>query len=319
LPKEIGGGESTILTRGILWAAVGVDLPPKMSIRLVVQSQDATAAAALRTKTAEILKIASAWLNSKEGKLRLPEMESQLTPEVKKDRLELTLDNREGKIEKILEALGVIATQQRENARAALEIENLKQIGIAFCNYHDINKRFPPPSICDKDGKPLLSWRVAILPQLGLQGLYDKFHLDEPWDSPHNLELSKVAVAVYLSPSMKKNMTPDKKSFLTPYVVPVGPGTVFDTKLGRTYSEISDGTSQTILALQVDEGNAVVWTKPEDLSYSPKEPSKGLSKKPSGFRAVFCDGSVRVLNATDSPDDLRAWFSVNGNDGPKKQ
>ena len=73
----------------------------------------------------------------------------------------------------------------------------------------------PPAAIYSKDGKPLLSWRVAILPYLGLDNLYKQFHLDEPWDSPHNIKLSAMPVAVYLSPMMKNNMTPDKKSFLT--------------------------------------------------------------------------------------------------------
>ena len=47
LPKEIGGGEGAMLTKGCLWAAIGLDLPPQISAKLVIQSQDATAADAL--------------------------------------------------------------------------------------------------------------------------------------------------------------------------------------------------------------------------------------------------------------------------------
>ena len=48
---------------------------------------------------------------------------------------------------------------------------------------------FPMGAICDASGKPLLSWRVAILPGLEQGNLYKQFRLDEPWDSPHNLTL----------------------------------------------------------------------------------------------------------------------------------
>ena len=87
---------------------VGIDLPPKMSIRVVVQSQDAAAATALRAKMTEIVKIASAWWMAKEYTPRLLEMSAQLLPEVEGNRLVLSLDNREGKIGKILEDLGAI-------------------------------------------------------------------------------------------------------------------------------------------------------------------------------------------------------------------
>ena len=38
-------------------------------------------------------------------------------------------------------------------------------------------------------GKPLLSWRVHLLPFLEENELYEQFKLDEPWDSPHNIKL----------------------------------------------------------------------------------------------------------------------------------
>ena len=46
-----------------------------------------------------------------------------------------------------------------------------------------IHKTFPPAYSTDAAGKPLLSWRVLILPYIDQQGLYEQFHLDEPWDT----------------------------------------------------------------------------------------------------------------------------------------
>ena len=65
---------------------------------------------------------------------------------------------------------------------------NLKRIGEAFLTFHDIHTHFPA-DIRDKAGKPVLSWRVAILPFLDQGELFNEFHLDEPWDSPHNKAL----------------------------------------------------------------------------------------------------------------------------------
>src|SRR5262249_19622762 len=49
--------------------------------------------------------------------------------------------------------------------RERQSINNLKQMMLAIHSFHDAYKRLPPAAICDKlTGKPLLSWRVAILP-----------------------------------------------------------------------------------------------------------------------------------------------------------
>src|ERR1700677_3496891 len=62
-------------------------------------------------------------------------------------------------------------------------MNNLKQIALSLHSYHDVYKTFPAAAICDKDGKPLLSWRVAISPYVEQLPLYNQFKLDEPWDS----------------------------------------------------------------------------------------------------------------------------------------
>ncbi|MCK4624719.1 MAG: hypothetical protein KAV00_05360, partial [Phycisphaerae bacterium] len=56
LPKEIGGGPSTVLTRGLIWAAIGINAPPKMSVRLIVQSKDTASAKAFRDLVPRIVK-----------------------------------------------------------------------------------------------------------------------------------------------------------------------------------------------------------------------------------------------------------------------
>ena len=57
-----------------------------------------------------------------------------------------------------------------------------------------------PAASHDKNGKPLLCWRVHILPYLGEEKLYKEFHLDEPWDSPHNKKLLSQMPKIYRAP-----------------------------------------------------------------------------------------------------------------------
>src|SRR5205814_6093315 len=85
----------------------------------------------------------------------------------------------------LLEAIKLPEGPPAERMRSA---NNLKQLMLAMHNYHDVYGRFPA-DIRDKDGKPLLSWRVHILPFIEQVNLYKQFRLDEPWDSEHNKKL----------------------------------------------------------------------------------------------------------------------------------
>ncbi len=59
---------------------------------------------------------------------------------------------------------------------------------------------FPTAYSADSTRRPLHSWRVHQLPYLGHKPLFDRFRLDEPWDSDHNLALLSEMPEVYRSP-----------------------------------------------------------------------------------------------------------------------
>ena len=62
-----------------------------------------------------------------------------------------------------------------------MSMNNLKQLALAMFMYMDQHQNFPPHAIYSKEGKPLLSWRVSVLPFVEQDALYKQFHLDEPW------------------------------------------------------------------------------------------------------------------------------------------
>ena len=76
---------------------------------------------------------------------------------------------------------------------------NLRQIAVGFHKCDDATGHFPR-DITDKNGKPLLSWRVAILPYIEQAALYKQFKLDEPWDSANNKPLAETSIKIFTPP-----------------------------------------------------------------------------------------------------------------------
>ena len=195
----------------------------------------------------------------------------------------------------------------REAAARAKCQNNLKQIGLALHNYHDVYNGFPPATLVGKKGKPLLSWRVLILPYVEQDNLYKQFRLDEPWDSEHNKKLLAMMPKTYAVPVDEKAL----KAHETHYLGFFGKGAIFNGKKGSRITDITDGTSNTILV--VEAAKAVPWSKPEDLPFEAGKPLPKLGAFwPNGFQAAFCDGSVRMLRKDISATTLRSAITING-------
>ena len=181
------------------------------------------------------------------------------------------------------------AVQKVRNAAARMQSQNnLKQIALAMHIYHDAHGSFPPAAICDKKGKKLLSWRVAILPYIEQDALYKSFKLDEPWDSEHNKKFGAALVRVYMDPRLPNG------TGATHYKVFLGKETPFDWLQSKKIQDISDGSSNTIMV--VAAGDAVPWAKPEDFEFDSTKPLPDLTKPFPQLLAAFCDGSVRSIN-----------------------
>jgi prepilin-type processing-associated H-X9-DG protein len=194
-------------------------------------------------------------------------------------------------------------------------VTNLKRIGLAMHNYHSTNNTFPAQASTGRDGKPLLSWRVALLPYLEEQELYNQFKLDESWDSPHNKPLAARMPDVFAIPGSRAEAG---KTFYRGFS---GEGVLFDPKMkgGVGIQTITDGTSNTIGI--VEAKTSVIWTKPdEEIPFNPAVNAFGAADLfkalgghfPGGFNALFLDGSVRFLKVSINPVVLRALITRNG-------
>jgi Protein of unknown function (DUF1559)/Domain of unknown function (DUF4190) len=209
----------------------------------------------------------------------------------------------------LLAGMLIPAVQAVRAAATRLTVQNnLKQLATACHSYHSETAHFPPAAIRAPDGTPLLSWRVAILPHLGdpdAAALYKEFHLDEPWDSANNRPLLARMPKVYSHPAGPR--TADATYFR----VFTGGGTIFENPAGGRMINITDGTMNTILI--VEAGEAVPWTKPDELPYRPNQPLPPLGVQPAlGFEAAFADGSARHIGKEVSPSVIHALITANG-------
>jgi hypothetical protein len=194
----------------------------------------------------------------------------------------------------------------REAASRTQSANNLKQIALALHNYHDTYGRFPPAAIYSRTGKPLLSWRVTILPYIEQDNLYRQFKLDEPWDSPRNKPLADLVVKTYQFPK-DIGLPPNH----TLYRVFDGPRAAFEGRQGQRVADFPDGRSNTLLVVEADQG--VPWAKPDELPFDPNRPVAPFQGHWSGgFQAALADGSVRLIDRKTSEQTLRAAITRNG-------
>ena len=200
----------------------------------------------------------------------------------------------------------------REAARRMQCTNNIKQIMLAFHNYHDNYKCFPPAYSVDEDGKPLHSWRVLILPYIEQTALYEQIRLDEPWDSEHNHQFHAKAPSVFRCPSAGELR--EAPSVPAPagcfYSVIVGKETAFFGPETRSMSEASSPLSETIFL--VERRMPVNWMDPsreitfETACQGVNVDAMGISSyHVGGVNVALGDGSCHFIADTIDSETLR--------------
>jgi hypothetical protein len=232
---------------------------------------------------------------------------NKLTPVRRGNALVIELDQFQqiGTIGTLTGLLLPAVQAARQAARRTQSSNNLKQIGLAFHNFHDAYGAFPAAGGVGDDGKPMLSWRVALLPFVEQGNLYNRFHLDEPWDSEHNIKLLEEMPAVYKHPDRAT------QAGHTVYQAVVSEDSAIRATEPTNLGQITDGSSNTILVVETNSIAAVPWTAPQDFAVDAEQPGKNLFTN-GMTQATFADGSVRVLAESVAIELLKAFFTRAG-------
>jgi hypothetical protein len=184
--------------------------------------------------------------------------------------------------------------------------EDLGTLGKALLAYHDQHGHFPRPTVSAPDGRPLLSWRVLLLPHLGQEELFQQFQLEEPWDSEHNRPLLEKIPKAFQPVGFGTRVP-----YGTLYQLVVGPGALFGGKQDARLADVKDGMEQTILLAEAAE--AVPWTKPQDLAFGPGKPLPALGGSFwNGFYVLLADQRPRFLKRPLDEATLRALITPAG-------
>jgi hypothetical protein len=167
--------------------------------------------------------------------------------------------------------------------------EDIHWLAFSIHLYESANGHLPPAALRSPDGKPLLSWRVLLLPYTDQNRLYERFKLDEPWDSPRNRELIQLMPRFY-KPRGNRPSPP----YTTFTQVIRGPGTPFE-RPGLRLEDFKSSAAYTFLL--VESAEPVIWSKPDDLEYRPDGslPRFGEIFRDGFFIASTVDGKTRRI------------------------
>jgi hypothetical protein len=164
-----------------------------------------------------------------------------------------------------------------EQKTAAVEAGRYELVARALAEQLDAPK--PIRDSYSPHGKPLLSWRVHLLPHLAQAELYQQFKLDEPWDGPTNRKLIEKIPKIY-------DHAGDRSKWMQGWTYMRGfsqPGAIFDS------------------------ADPVEWTKPDVLDWNDQSelpPVGGSLPDWPKFIAATASGRVKWIDYAIQPDVL---------------
>lgn len=178
----------------------------------------------------------------------------------------------------------------------AQDVNLLRQLAFGIMNFHDASRRFPMfPAESGTPSKDL-SWRVLVLPYLELQPEYKKFNLAEAWDSAQNKPLVD-------SPA-RSAFTLSNGRLICAIRHEVQP---------KSFAQLVDGSSNTIMLIESTEHQGDQWTQPEDLTVDEAVKMVRSLKSGESLLVAFYDGSTTKIYSPEGKDlkagELEAIFN----------
>ena len=228
-----------------------------------------------------------------------------------------------------LTALLLPAVQSaRTAARRSQSRNNLKQIGLALHNHHEVYNSFPAATIENKDLKPeeRLSWLVSLLPFIEQAPLFDVIDREQGWKSDDNADWMAVTVPTLVNPQVA-----DDQDGVTHYVGIAGVGKdaatlpingkgvgAFGYNRKLRLRDVTDGISNTMCVTEASK-NYGSWgaggkSTLRSLTRKPyiNGPDGIGSPFPGGLNVLMLDGSVRFLSENIDPEVMEALVTIRG-------
>lgn len=205
----------------------------------------------------------------------------------------------------------LVKSSGSQAARRAQSVNNLKQIGLGLTNYHEAHATFPPGGTFNLQGQPLHGWQAKLLPYIEHQDLYNQIDFAIPWDHPRNRPAFQTDVWKYLNPAIPERK--DAEGYALSHYT--GNARLLGGDRPRTRDEVTDGTSNTIMAGEV-ASDFMPWGSPTNW----RDPALGINRSPKGFgspfpggaNVLFVDGSVHFLKDSIDPRVLRSLSTPAG-------
>lgn len=314
LPKPFAAIDGRLLADHVTSIGGVVRLPPHLSATIRLDTTSQQTAELLHGAAIDGISQVKDTVKAKLSDTATPPMVSALTaaieslkPQVEGNSLICTWGDNADELGRLDSLLAPFVFNARKTAFRQQRMNSFKQLALAAVNYESVHASFVERASYDADGRPLLSWRVHLLPYLDQEELYKQFHLEEPWDSPHNAQLIERMPNVFSDPDPRLRSV--NAAGRTTYVAPVAAETMFPDRqslpegLPLKIRDVKDGSSRTILFVEAVPANAVIWTKPDDWDV----PANGaldelITTERDGFVAAFCDGHVRFITKQDDPE-----------------
>ena len=205
----------------------------------------------------------------------------------------------------------------RQAAQTEMQSNNMRQVGIAMQNYHDVFKSFP---YVGTEAVPM-SWRVSLLPYVEQGPLYDQFDFSATADSAVNVALTNQMPEIYGTDLFAHDPSQ------SPLEIPMAAGATeqppvrgsqvsLQSRFGGPNSgpgttrmqDFLDGTSNTVMAvLASPETLNSSWIKTDsDYLFDPSNPAAGLYVTPRGqYLVLMVDGSVNRISQDIDPETLK--------------
>ncbi|MGI9443886.1 MAG: DUF1559 domain-containing protein [Rubripirellula sp.] len=272
------------MVQDIRWIVASADLPPEPALQIQIKMFSKEAVQRVENAISTSLALA--------GPI--------------KQHVQMTTADNILTLDVAIEPLLALLAAAPSPARAQQKMNSLKQIGLATHNYHALHGHLPPRCYTDPAGKPLQSWRVAILPLIEQQAVYDAFNLKEPWNAASNQKVAATQIPLY---SNGKSETTK-----TTFRAPVMKGSLWEGDgPPRQFGQMTDGLSNTIAVIDAPLPAATAWANPEPWLISAEDPMSDIFGDRETVAALILDGSVITLKKSEMTNEkLKAMLTFAG-------